>query len=396
MEKLNESVKGKVLDMKRLAVIITLLGTLAISGCLPSEEDESKPKMPEAGKVEIKSQSGPAIEIMGTEIDLGTIRSEQQKIVGEIIFLNVGNRALQVRKVSSPSPCFLGYSGDRLVLPGQGGVLKVEFDASKVETSDVRDVINIETNDAGKRTAEVYFKFHVVRGPGDEQTRMLRAELSSIREELRALRKDMAKVLAAVEAGKQKPKRQPDTTIYEVAIGSSAVLGPKDAPVTIVEFADFQCPYCVREYPKIKQIVEEHGGKVRVVFKHFPLRFHTKAKPAHAAAELARLQGGAELFWKMHDLIMAEPKKLAISDLREHAKSLNLDLAKFDEVTADEGKMNALFAADMAEARKCKVRGTPTVFINGLKLTNRSIKGYKARIDQILAGEKGAGTAGPG
>jgi len=88
----------------------------------------------------------------------------------------------------------------------------------------------------------------------------------------------------------------------------------------------------------------------------------------------------------MHDMIMAEPKKLDVTDLREHAKSLNLDLARFDEVIADENRINDLLRADFAEAKKCKVRGTPTVLINGLKLVDRTVKGYRTRIEQIQPG----------
>lgn len=225
--------------------------------------------------------------------------------------------------------------------------------------------------------------------PAQEQIRILRTELAGIRRELGALRRDVAKVLSAVDGGKpdsqRKVKRPPDTTIYDIALGSSPVLGRPDAPVIIVEFADFQCPYCVREYPTLKAIMKEYPDEVKVVFKHFPLGSHKKAKPVHAAAQLAHIQGGSELFWKMHDKIMAKPRKLDVSDMREYAKSLNLDLTKFDEYLADESKINGLLRADITEAQKCKVRGTPTVFINGLKLTDRSINGYKARIDQILA-----------
>lgn len=221
----------------------------------------------------------------------------------------------------------------------------------------------------------------------------LHAELSNLQKELQALRQDMRRVLAelrSLKASQAKPivKRQPDTHIYEVTIGSSPVLGPKDAPVTIVEFYDFQCPYCIREYPKIKKIVQEYPDKVRVVLKHFPLSFHKKAKPAHATAELAKREGGSEAFWKMHDMIMSHPGKLDITNLQEYAESLKLNLAKFDEVMADEKKIDELLKADISEARKCNVRGTPTILINGLKLFDRSLKGYKTRIDQILTKKK--------
>jgi protein-disulfide isomerase len=120
-----------------------------------------------------------------------------------------------------------------------------------------------------------------------------------------------------------------------------------------------------------------------VTYIQFITHFHKKAKPAHAATELANTQGGSELFWKMHDMIIAEPKKLEISDFRQYAQTLNMDLVQFDNTLNDETKINVLLKADITEAKKCKVTGTPTIFINGLKLVDRSIAGYKSRIDEI-------------
>lgn len=187
--------------------------------------------------------------------------------------------------------------------------------------------------------------------------------------------------------GTAKPahKSGPDpNTVYDIAIDDSPVRGPKDAPVTIVEFADMQCPYCVREWPKLKQILDEYPQKVRVVFKHYPLSFHKKAKPVHAAMEFAFREGGCDAFWKMHDMIMSSPKKLDPNDLRVYAESLKLDTDAFDAVLADQAGIDELLRPHLLEARKHGVRGTPTVFINGRRIIGRTIDAYKARIDQIL------------
>jgi len=119
-----------------------------------------------------------------------------------------------------------------------------------------------------------------------DEIQALHAEVSCLHEELQALRADMKKVLAELRSIKAsvaqpKKKRQPDTTVYDVNIGSSPILGAKDAPVTIVHFCDFQCPFCAREYPKLKQVLKDYGEKVRLVYKQFPLSFHKKAKAAH-------------------------------------------------------------------------------------------------------------------
>ena len=223
----------------------------------------------------------------------------------------------------------------------------------------------------------------------NEQLETLRVEVAEIRHQIMYLRADIRKIQTPRTAAV--PKTPPDTTVYTITIGNSPVLGAKNAPVTIVEFGDFQCPYSIREFPKLKQILKKYPDQVRFVLKHYPLRFHKKAPPAHAAAELARREQGPKAFWEMHDLIVANPKKLEIADLRGYAKTMKLDLQQFDTVMADPEKINELLKDDLAEAKKCNVRATPTVLINGLKMTNRTLQGYQSRINQILKKEVAAG-----
>jgi protein-disulfide isomerase len=196
---------------------------------------------------------------------------------------------------------------------------------------------------------------------------------------------DAKPVEKAVQANPKNKKRPPDTTVYDVSVANSPILGPKDAPVTIVEFFDFQCPYCVREFPKLQKILDEYPDQVRLVFKHYPLSFHKKAPAVHAATELALRQRGVDAFWMMHQMIMDAPKELDIAQLREYAVGLELNMLAFDKTMASGATINELLKADKAEAGKCNVSGTPTILINGLKMTDRSIEGYKARIDGILA-----------
>lgn len=230
----------------------------------------------------------------------------------------------------------------------------------------------------------------------DDQENAVLAELKAIRNEIKGLRGEIKQVqteVRAIKAGQakapraKKPPRKKDTTVYDIDITGAAIRGPEDAKVTIVEFVDFQCPYCVREAPVVKQVMDAYPNDVRWVFKHFPLGFHKKAKPAHAAAALALKNKGNDGFWQMHDLILANAKKLDISDLRAHAETVGMDLAEFDAVMADSDKIDALLKADMDGAKKYGVRGTPTVFVNGVKLTPRGLDNYKARVDEILSGK---------
>jgi protein-disulfide isomerase len=388
MKKPNQSVIARITLTGQSAVVAVLLLALAVAGCSP--QDVKSPPLPEA---QLKSPSHPAIEFTSTQIDLGKISPQQQQIVGELHFQNVGGQPLKIGKVTSPSPCLAGFSGSRFVRARRTGALRIKFDPAGMPSGDVKCLVNIETNDPKHPTTPVHFSFNIERDAAQEQIRLLKNDLSAMRKDVLTLRREVDKLTAAAGAAKPqpdaKPARSTDNTVYDVTIGSSPVLGPNDATVTIVEFVDFQCPYCIREWATIKQITRQYHDKVKLVFKHFPLRFHTKAPPAHAAAELARLHGGADLFWKMHDMIIAQPRKLDVPSLRVYAKMLNMDLTRFDEVMADPNKINELLAADLAEARKCSVRGTPTILINGSKLTNRSLNAYKTRIDRILAEQKG-------
>lgn len=222
------------------------------------------------------------------------------------------------------------------------------------------------------------------------EIKALRNEVKALRNDVRKLQNDVTKIQSASRnpTATPPPRRPPvDTTVYDINVGDSPIRGPKDAKVTITEFVCLQCPFCIREWPKLEQIMKEYPNDVRVVFKHFPLSFHKKAKPAHASCALAQREKGTEGFWQMHDKIVANPKKLEVSDLRGYAEELGLNLAEFDRVMASTEEIDKLLAADLTEARKCKVRGTPTVFINGLKLKPRNLPDYKQRIDAILAGK---------
>lgn len=146
------------------------------------------------------------------------------------------------------------------------------------------------------------------------------------------------------------------------AIGPSR--GNAQAPITIVEFADFQCPYCSRAAATLEKVVGAYQGKVRVVFRHFPLSFHEKAPKAAEAGACADEQGK---FWEMHDALF-ESQELEPDALKAQAQKLGLDAAKFDECL-DSGRTAALVKRDMAAGQKAGVTGTPAFFINGRVLS---------------------------
>ncbi len=148
--------------------------------------------------------------------------------------------------------------------------------------------------------------------------------------------------------------------------GGHPALGAKDAPVTIVEFTDFQCPYCKASEATLKQLRAKYGDKIRLVHMDFPLPFHSHAMDAAKAARCANDQGK---FWEFHDALFANQSKLAPDDLKATAKTLGMNSAKFNACFDDKGKYDSEIKADQAMGQKVGVDGTPAFFIDGRPLT---------------------------
>jgi protein-disulfide isomerase len=145
------------------------------------------------------------------------------------------------------------------------------------------------------------------------------------------------------------------------------VLGNPDAPVTVLEYADFECPYCAAAAPVLKQLVEESDGRVRLVFRHFPLAGnHPHALTAALAAEAAGAQGA---FWPMHDLLFARQDRLSDVALRAYAEELGLDGDQVVGETAQ--RFAAKVAADFEQGLADEVAGTPTVVVDGELFSGR-------------------------
>jgi protein-disulfide isomerase len=158
--------------------------------------------------------------------------------------------------------------------------------------------------------------------------------------------------------------------------------GPASAPVTIVTFSDFECPFCSRAIPTLERVMKEYDGKVRLVFRDFPLPFHPNAQKAAEAGDCAAAQGK---FWEMHDKMFASQQALQPDQLKGYAKELGLDAAKFDECL-DKGAMADAVKKDHEAGREAGVRGTPAFFVNGKLLSGaQPFEEFKAAIDAELA-----------
>jgi len=176
-----------------------------------------------------------------------------------------------------------------------------------------------------------------------------------------------------------------DVEVYKVPVGESHQKGPDDALVTIVEFSDFQCPFCNRVNPTLTQIQKTYGDDVRFVFKHNPLPFH---KDAPLASEYALAAGEQGKFWEMHDKIFANQKQLKKDDLEGYAKSLGLDMDKV-HAFIESGAGKKAIAQDQKVARQIGAGGTPAFFINGVKLSGaQPFNAFKKVIDERLAAAK--------
>jgi len=166
-------------------------------------------------------------------------------------------------------------------------------------------------------------------------------------------------------------------------------VGPENAPVTIVEFSDFQCPYCARAGAVVKQIHERYPTQVRIVYRHLPLeRMHAQARGAAEASACADAQGR---FWDYHDKLFANQRKLAAADLQGYAKQLGLDTAAFEQCVK-ERKFQAQVDRDLAAAAEAaggsgkRGLGTPAFFVNGILVSGaKPAEDFYKLIDAELA-----------
>jgi protein-disulfide isomerase len=171
------------------------------------------------------------------------------------------------------------------------------------------------------------------------------------------------------------------------------VRGNAAAPVTIVEFSDFQCPFCVRARPTVARVREAYGDKVRWVFRHFPLGFHQYAEKAGEAASCAGDQGR---FWEMHDKLWENSTKLGVDDLKTYAGALGLDRQAFDKCL-DSGRHAGELQRDMDAGASYGVSGTPAFFVNGRPLVGaQPFESFRDVVDDELrrAGTKAGAKAG--
>lgn len=177
----------------------------------------------------------------------------------------------------------------------------------------------------------------------------------------------------------------PELPRYDVNDGGAPSKGAKNAKVTVVEFSDFQCPYCEEARTLMSTLLARYPDELRVVYRDFPLDQHPEARQAAEAAQCAHEQ---EQFWPYHDLLFDNPDKLESNALKQYAQELDLNMEAFNACLAS-GRSKSIIAQHEKAAEKLGVQGTPAIFLNGIKLIGLlPLPLMQALVDHELAGGK--------
>jgi protein-disulfide isomerase len=184
-----------------------------------------------------------------------------------------------------------------------------------------------------------------------------------------------------------KPTQEPAAPTINVSADDDDVLGDEDAPVTIIEFSDYECPFCARFYSQTLPAIKEKyidTGKAKLIFRDFPLGFHADAQKAAEAAECAGEQGK---YWEMHDKIFENQQAIDVASLKQYAGDIGLNATAFDQCL-DSGAMADEVKKDLADGQAYGISGTPSFFINGVALVGaQPFSAFEQVIESQLSGE---------
>ena len=171
---------------------------------------------------------------------------------------------------------------------------------------------------------------------------------------------------------------------YTIDVTNSPVRGPKDAKVEIVEFSDFQCPYCAGLQSTLDQVLKAFPKEVKLVYKQYPLNIHQYAHQAAVASMAAHAQGK---FWQLHDKMFQNFTTITEESIKTWAKEVGLNMKEFEKVMQS-GVLETQVQKDMADGAAARVLGTPTLFIDGKRVQDRTFEGFKKVILEELAAAK--------
>ncbi len=182
--------------------------------------------------------------------------------------------------------------------------------------------------------------------------------------------------------GQSEEANAAEDKIEEVGVGTAPIRGKADAPITVVIFSDFECAFCARGESTMRELEEQFPGKIRFAYRNRPFDFHEHARLAARAALAAGEQGR---FWEYHDALLSHQDALDRASLERYATELHLDMGRFSEAL-DSERTEAAIKADIADAERLEIKGTPTFFVNGRRLVGaRSIEEFRALVERLLA-----------
>lgn len=214
------------------------------------------------------------------------------------------------------------------------------------------------------------------------EQKLLGQRLAGIESRLKDLEVSARTPVKEVKGPEQRPPAEEDTKVYDIKAGQSLVKGDKNAPVTVVEFLDFQCPFSARFHPILTEVLKAYPQEVKYIAKNFPLSFHPQARPAAKAALAAGEQGK---YWEMVDALLQNGNNLSEETFKKLAGDLGLRVEKFlKDLKEKDEEWEKRIEEDLALTRQINVRGTPTFFINGRKTAARDVESFKKEIDKAL------------
>ena len=218
-------------------------------------------------------------------------------------------------------------------------------------------------------------------GCGNQELGEIKEQQEQILETLAKLEEGQKQLLTARPAARR-PAGEDFNKVHKIAVSGAPIKGNPNAPVTIVEFSDFQCPFCARSQGLLEEVVAKYPDKVRLVYKHFPLNFHQQARPAAIASLAAQEQGR---FWEYHDVLFENVRSLNAADWEGYAKKAGLDVDRFkQDFEGKKAEYDKRVTADYNDGVKAEVRGTPTLYVNGKKAQKRTVAGMSEMIDEAL------------
>jgi len=246
----------------------------------------------------------------------------------------------------------------------------------------------------GKSCDELTTKLCSEVGPTSETCNMVKTQTKQFPPaRCKSMLEHLPEIVADLKKMEEQNKPLSPEVAAEIAKGKAPSFGPENAKVTVVEFSDFQCPYCARAADVVDQVKEKYGDRVHFVFREFPLPMHPNARGAAEAALAANAQGK---FWQFHDKLFKNQGQLSRDGLEGFAKEAGLDMAAFNKAL-DAKTFSADVDSDVKLGEGVSVQGTPTMFINGARVQNpTSFETVAAQIDSALKGDAAPAAAPAG